>query len=158
MEVKTRTLAITSTAFAMGARIPPTYTCEGTDRSPPLAWDGAPEGTRSFALIVDDPDAPAGTWVHWLAWDMAADATELREDVKPTDSPPTQGLNSFGKPGYGGPCPPVGHGAHRYFFRLYALDKQVGLPPTATRAEVEAAMDGHVLARAELMGKYRREK
>lgn len=158
MDVKTRTLEISSPAFAPGAPIPRTCTCEGENRSPPLSWAGAPQGTRAFALIVDDPDAPAGTWVHWIAWDIPGDATELREDVKPTDSPPTQGISSFGKPGYGGPCPPRGHGTHRYFFRLHALDQPLGLPPTATRAELDDAMDGHVLARAELVGTYRRDR
>jgi hypothetical protein len=158
MDVKTITLEITSPAFAAGAMIPHPFTCEGANHSPPLAWGTAPHGTRAFALIVDDPDAPGGTWVHWIAWDIPGDSTGLHEHVKPTDRPPTQGINSFGKPGYGGPCPPPGHGAHRYYFRLYALDQPLGLGPTATRAELDAAMRAHVLARAELMGKYRRER
>lgn len=156
MDVDTRTLEISSPAFIHGAIIPKVYTCQGADRSPPLAWGGAPRGTRAFALVVDDPDAPGGTWVHWIAWDIPGDATSLREHLNPVDAPPTQGLNSFGKRGYGGPCPPTGHGFHRYFFRLYALDAPLGLGPATKRAALDAAMHGHVLGSAAFMGKFQR--
>ncbi len=155
-DVKVRTLQLTSTAFAAGASISDRHTCEGANESPPLEWSGAPAGTRSFALIVDDPDAPSGTFVHWLAWDIPGNATELRANTGPQDIPPTQGRNGFGKPGYGGPCPPQGHGTHHYYFRLYALDSTLGLPTGTTRGRLEAAMRDHVLASAQLMGRYQR--
>lgn len=151
-------LTLTSTAFKAGAGIPQTYTCEGADRSPGLTWTGAPAGTRSYALIADDPDAPVGTWVHWVIYDLPGEATELAEGLPIRDTLPgggTQGRNDFRKIGYGGPCPPPGK-PHRYFFRLYALDALTNLKPRATKADVLAAIEGHVLAQAELMGTYRR--
>lgn len=127
------------------------YTCDGEDVSPPLQWSGVPPEAARLALIVDDPDAPAGTWVHWVLFDMPADLRELPEGGEAG----VQGQTSFGQVGYGGPCPPGGS-EHRYFFRLYALDQALGLPEGASRAEVDAAMEGHILAQAELMGLYGR--
>jgi len=151
-------LTLTSTAFQAGAEIPSRHTCEGKDRSPALNWTGAPAGTKSYALIADDPDAPVGTWVHWVVYDLPADATELAEGLPTSDILPgggKQGKNDFRKIGYGGPCPPPGK-PHRYFFKLYALDAPTNLKPRATKADVLAAIEGHVLAQAELMGTYRR--
>ncbi len=151
-------LELTSPAFQAGAAIPVKYTCEGDDLSPALAWTNVPDGTRTFALIVDDPDAPGRVWVHWVAWDIPATARGLPEGVAPNDPTVAQGRNDFHKQGYGGPCPPKGHGAHRYVFRLYALDRRLDLPPGTTRAELDAAMRGHVLATGELMGKFHRDR
>lgn len=151
-------LTLSSPAFQSGGPIPKVHSCDGADRSPALSWSGVPEGARSLALTCDDPDAPAGTWVHWVLFDLPPDLTGLPEGV-PTSATLAgggrQGLNSWGKTGYGGPCPPPGK-PHRYFFRLYALDAVLGLPPSATQAQVQAAMKGHVLAQAEWMGTYRR--
>lgn len=154
-------LTISSTAFQPGGTIPVRHTCDGEDVSPDLAWTDPPAGTRSFALIVDDPDAPAGTWVHWVLYDVPAEARSLASAVskKETLAEPAgarQGRNDFGRIGWGGPCPPRGK-PHRYFFRLYALDRLLELPPGATRAEVDRAMRGHVLARAEMHGTYARK-
>lgn len=146
-----------SPAFDAGGSIPREHTCDGADRSPPLRWGDPPDGTRAFALVVDDPDAPRGTWVHWLGWDIPATARGLPEGVGPEAQELVQGTNDFKKIGYGGPCPPPGHGAHRYFFRLYALDRPLALPRGASRAELDRAMRGHVLAQAEWMGKYWRD-
>jgi hypothetical protein len=157
------TLVLTSTAFQNGAPIPSRYTCDGADRSPPLAWSGAPPNTRSYVLLVEDPDAPGGTFVHWVVYDIPATITELPEGVPEGPSPPQlggghQGHTSFrGPPRYGGPCPPRGP-AHHYHFRLYALDAPLRLPPGATRAQVAEAMREHVLASAELVGTYARQK
>jgi Raf kinase inhibitor-like YbhB/YbcL family protein len=151
-----------SPAFAASGTIPARHTCDAEDLSPRLEWSDPPAGTGAFALICDDPDAPAGTWVHWVIYDLPGDARSLPEGV-PTDrvlrAPPgaRQGVNDFRKTGYGGPCPPPGK-AHRYFFRLYALDGPLGLEPGATKAQVERAMEGHVLGRAELMGTYARRR
>jgi len=153
-----------SPAFENGGFIPARYTCEGEDISPPLYWSGAPAGTKSFALIAEDPDAPDPraprmTWIHWVAHNIPADAEELPEGASGRAMPPgaVEGVNSWKRTGYGGPCPPPGHGDHRYYFRLYALDvESLSLPPKATWAEVEKAMVGHTLATAELMGKYSR--
>ncbi len=142
--------ALSSSAFAQGKPIPAKYTCDGLDISPPLAWGDAPMGTQSFALIMDDPDAPAGTWVHWVLFNLPAQTHQLAE--KATQG--VQGRNSWGRLGYGGPCPPSG--THRYFFRLYALDTLLQLPAGATKEQVLRAMQGHVLAQAELMGVYAR--
>ncbi|MFZ5477295.1 MAG: YbhB/YbcL family Raf kinase inhibitor-like protein [Myxococcota bacterium] len=147
-------MELKSPAFDPGGVIPARFTCEGANVSPPLQWSGAPAETRSFALIVDDPDAPGRTWLHWTAWDIPATATKLAEG----EAPRAQGTNDFRAVGYGGPCPPRGHGAHRYFFRLYALDRAVTLAPGATRQELDKAMEGHVLAKAEVMGKFWRDK
>lgn len=144
-------MTLTSPAFAAGAAIPERFTCEGEDVSPALAWSGAPEGTRSFALICDDPDAPGRTWVHWVVWDIAAETTSLPEGFDGA----RQGLNDFRRTGYGGPCPPPG-APHRYFFKLYALDAALDLPARATKADLERALRGHVRAEAQLMGTYRR--
>ena len=152
---------LTSTAFGDGAAIPIKHTCDGVDVSPPLAWSGAPAGTRSFALIADDPDAPAGSWVHWVVYKLPAAVSELPENVAKVESldlgGARQGRNDFRRPGYGGPCPPPGP-AHRYFFTLYALDAPLALKAGALRKDVETAMEGHVLGSAQLMGTYARQK
>lgn len=153
---------LTSGAFAAGGAIPAQYTCDGADRSPPLAWSDTPAGTVTFALIVDDPDAPSGTWVHWLLFNLPAGTAALPEGVPKTDQPDglggaLQGRNGFRRVGYGGPCPPPGR-AHRYFFRLYALDAQLPLKAGASREDVDRAMRGHVLAETTVMGTYARER
>ncbi len=138
--------------------IPPKYTCDGPDVSPPLSWSDVPAGAKSLALIADDPDAPMGTWVHWVAWNIPAAARALEEDTPKRDTLPNgikQGTTDFRSLGYGGPCPPSG--THRYFFKLYALDTALSLPPSATKKDLENAMRGHILAQAELMGKYARK-
>lgn len=141
-----------SDAFEDGQPIPEQYTCEGDDRSPPLAWTEPPDGTRSLALVVDDPDAPRGTFTHWLGWGIAPGAGGLGEG----EAAPREGRNDFGEPGYRGPCPPPGHGPHRYSFRLAALDSEIDLRAGAGKQEFERALDGHVLATAELLGRYER--
>lgn len=147
---------LTVAGFREGETIPKQHTCEGKDVSPALAWQGAPAGTQSFALIMDDPDAPVGTWNHWLLWDIPASVNSLAEGYRP-GSLGTDGTNDFGKTGYGGPCPPRGHGPHRYYFRLYALDvPQLKLAARAKRAELDKALRGHVLAEAVYMGRYER--
>jgi len=149
---------ISSTAFQPGGDIPRKYTCEGPDVSPALSWTDPPAGTQSFTLIGDDPDAPVGTWVHWVAYDVPASARQFAEGVPKTDAIPgggVQGLNDFGKTGYGGPCPPPGK-PHRYYFKLYALDSKLNLKPGATKKAVEQAMQGHILAQAEVMGRFKR--
>ena len=147
-----------SSAFSAGGDIPKKFTCDGPDLSPTLNWGDAPASTQSISLIVDDPDAPAGTWVHWVLYDLPASARALPEGV-PGDQElkngARQGRNDFGKTGYGGPCPPPGR-PHRYFFKLYALDAKTNLKPGASKADVEKAMRGHILAQAELMGRYKR--
>ena len=151
-------MQLTTSAFEAGADIPRQFTCDGADISPALTWSAPPDGTRSFALIVDDPDAPGGTWVHWVLYDLPGTERNLPEAVAPEGALPSgarQGLNDFRKTGYGGPCPPQGP-AHRYYFRLYALDTELHVKAGATRAQLERAMRGHVLAHAELMGRYRR--
>jgi len=155
---RTMTLLISSPSFSSGGDIPKKHTCDAYDVSPQLAWSGAPAGVRSFALIADDPDAPVGTWVHWVYYDLPASATGLPENVSKVDEPPTggrQGRNDFRRIGYGGPCPPPGK-PHRYFFKLYALDRALDLKPGATKKDVEQAMKGHLLAQAELVGRYGR--
>lgn len=147
-----------SGAFKDGAQIPAKHTADGQDRSPALAWTDPPPGTQSLALIADDPDAPVGTWVHWVLYNIPASARELPEGVPPREKlsdGSLQGRNDFGRVGYGGPSPPPGP-AHRYFFKLYALDLVLPLAPKATKAEVEKAMAGHLLAEATLMGRYKR--
>lgn len=151
-------MEIKSAAFQHGGDIPRKYTCDGEDISPPLRWENAPPSTKSFALIADDPDAPVGTWVHWVIYDLPVNATELSEGVKPTETLPNgvkQGMNDFRKIGYGGPCPPPGP-AHRYFFRLYALDAETKVKPRATKQQLLDAIKGHILAEAQLMGRYKR--
>lgn len=148
------TFKLTVEGFREGGVIPRRHTCEGEDVSPALAWENPPAKTRSFALIVDDPDAPVGTWNHWLVWDLPAALTGLPEGAAGGVS----GANDFGRPGYGGPCPPRGHGAHRYYFKLYALDVDtLGVPPNAARRDLDAALAGHVLAEARYMGRYERK-
>ncbi len=151
-------MEIHSKAFSPMGEIPKVYTCDGKDISPPLEWSGAPEGTRSFALICDDPDAPVGTWVHWVLYNLPATTTMLPEAVpasRTIENGACQGTNDFGRIGYGGPCPPPGK-LHRYFFKLYALDTQIDLPPGSTKAELVRAMEGHILAETELIGTYGR--
>jgi Raf kinase inhibitor-like YbhB/YbcL family protein len=144
--------ALQSTAFRHGDPIPPRHTCDGEDRSPPLSWSGVPQAARSLALIADDPDAPAGTFTHWLGWSLDPGAPGLGEG----EPAPVEGRNDFGTIGYRGPCPPRGHGPHRYVFRLYVLDAVPVLPSGAGRGELERAMAGHTLATAELIGTYER--
>ena len=154
----TMAFVLTSKAFDNDGNIPKTFTCDGTDVSPALAWNDPPPGTKSLALISDDPDAPMGTWVHWVAFDIPAGTRELPEGVAKTADLPAggrQGRTDFGRIGYGGPCPPPGK-PHRYYFRLYALDTQLNLKPGSTKPDVEKAMKGHILAQAELMGRYGR--
>jgi Raf kinase inhibitor-like YbhB/YbcL family protein len=146
------TFALESTAFQHGEPIPDRYTCEGEDVSPPLRWSNVPEGTRSLALVVDDPDAPAGVFTHWLAWGLDPAAEEQGE----REAAPGEGRNDFGASGYRGPCPPPGHGRHRYVFRLYALDAEPELGAGAAKADLEEAIEGHVLTTAELVGTYER--
>jgi len=149
-------LKLTIAAFADGTFIPKLHTCEGADLSPSVEWAGEPAATRSFALIVDDPDAPAGTWTHWLLFDLPPAVHSLAQGFKPGKLG-LSGTNDFGRTGYGGPCPPKGHGAHRYFFKLYALDvTSLGLSAGARRRDLDKAIGGHVLAEAHYMGRYER--
>jgi len=146
-----------SPAFAEGATIPRLHTCEGADLSPALEWSGEPEGTKSFALIADDPDAPVGVWNHWLLWDIPVSTRALAQGFKAGQAGES-GTNDFGRLGYGGPCPPKGHGPHRYFFKLMALDvPSLGLRRGARRAELDRALGAHVLAEAQRMGRYERK-
>lgn len=145
-------ITMTSSAFTDGGAIPKKHTCDGEDVSPALSWSGIPEGTKSLALIMDDPDAPAGTWVHWVLYDLPPDLSGLPEG---TQGLGVEGMTSFREPGYGGPCPPRGK-PHRYFFKLYALDKILGLKAGASKGDLEKAMQGHILAQGQLMGTYGR--
>jgi Raf kinase inhibitor-like YbhB/YbcL family protein len=151
-------MQVTSTAFQEGAAIPKQYTGDGQDQSPPLKWSGAPDTAKSFALICDDPDAPRGTWVHWVVWNIPANQHELPE-AAPTRATPAgemrQGKNDFGNVDYGGPAPPRGK-PHRYFFKVYALDRTLDLAEGATKAQLEQAMKGHIVASGKLMGTYAR--
>jgi Raf kinase inhibitor-like YbhB/YbcL family protein len=145
---------ISSPAFADGSDIPVRHTCDGDDLSPPISWSDVPEGTRSLALIVDDPDAPRGTFTHWVLYDIPPDTNGLREGA----APGIAGRNSFGRSGYGGPCPPPADDAHRYRFTLHALDiPSIALSGNATREELEAKIETHVLDTAQLVGKYKRQ-
>ena len=150
---------ITSQAFSASQRIPSKYTCDGQDISPDLEWTGAPANTKSFALICDDPDAPVGTFNHWVLYGLPANVTKLPEGLarqSEVKQPACrQGNNDFGRPGYGGPCPP--RGSHRYYFKLYALDTDLTLSPNFRKRDLETAMKGHVLAHTELMGTYERK-
>src|SRR5216117_1384043 len=153
------TMDLKSSAFQSGAEIPRKYTCDANDVSPSLSWDKAPAGTKALALIADDPDAPVGTWVHWVIYDLPADTKELAEGIATSETLANgakQGINDFRKVGYGGPCPPPGL-PHRYFFKLYALDAELSLKPRATKQDVERAMEGHIIAQAQLMGTYQRK-
>lgn len=152
-----KAFAILSPAFGDGEAIPAAYTCSGRDMNPTLFFRNVPGGTRSLVLIVEDPDAPGGTWTHWLAYDIPASCTGLPENLPRSPQLPglaSQGLNSWGRAGYGGPCPPSG--THRYVFRLSALNVALRLPGGASRAQVEQAMDGHVLAWTQMVGTFRR--
>jgi Raf kinase inhibitor-like YbhB/YbcL family protein len=147
---------LTSPAFQAGGTIPKQFTCDGADVSPALSWLEPPGGTQSFSLIVDDPDAPAGTWVHWVLYNLPSSTRSLPEGMdkeRERADGSRQGRNDFGKIGYNGPCPPKGP-AHRYFFKLYALDSKLELKPGATKADLERAMKGHVLGHAEVVGKF----
>ncbi len=145
-------IQITSPSFADGQLIPQKYTCDSSNISPQLDWIGVPAGAQSLALIADDPDAPGGTWVHWVLFNIPVTMNGLPEGVKGSG---VQGRNDFSKLGYGGPCPPKGP-AHRYFFKLYALDRSLSLNEGARKADVEKAMAGHILGQGQLMGKYGR--
>ncbi len=150
-------MQLTSAAFQEGADIPSKYTCDDKDISPALAWSGVPEGTRTLALICDDPDAPMGTWVHWVAFNIPVTRTGIASGEASAALAAdgiVEGLTSFGRTGYGGPCPPSG--THRYYFKLLALDTALALDSGATKASLTAAMEGHILARAQLMGRYSR--
>lgn len=166
VEERIRTIRLESTAFPEGGMIPRKYTCDGEDVSPPLAWSNVPEAARSLVLICDDPDAPAGTWTHWVLFNLPAEVTALSERLPPegdvqvasggAEHAARQGRNDFGKLGYGGPCPPSG--THRYYFRLCALDTTLSLKPGASRKQVLGAMEGHVLAQGQVMGRYARSR
>ena len=152
-------MEVKSTAFQDGAMIPKVYTCDGQDISPPLSWSGVPAEAKSIALIMDDPDAPRGTWVHWVVFNIPPGTNNLADNIPRTPSltnGAVHGANSWGgrKIGYGGPCPPSG--THRYYFRVYALDAKLNLKPGATTDQVRKAMKGHVMAEGQLMGKYKR--
>ncbi|MCD6192813.1 MAG: YbhB/YbcL family Raf kinase inhibitor-like protein [Candidatus Aminicenantes bacterium] len=150
-------LVLKSAAFSEGGWIPEKYTCDGDNVSPPLEWSGLPAGTTTLALICDDPDAPMGTWVHWVVFNIPPETDGLPENVPPErelKQGGLQGINDFRKIGYGGPCPPGG--THRYFFKLYALDCRLDLPAGITKAQLMAAMEGHILDQAVLMGRYSR--
>jgi len=150
-------LTLTSSAYEKGGMIPSKYTCDGANISPPLHWTNTPENTTSFAIIFDDPDAPAGTWVHWVLYNIPAEQHELKEDIpaqKTLDNGATHGINDFKKLAYGGPCPPGG--THRYFMKLYALNTQLDLKPGATKKQLIDAMEGHIIEKDDLMAKYKR--
>ena len=159
-EIKTDAIVLGSSAFEAGATIPRKYTCDGENVSPPLRWSRVPAGTKSLALIADDPDAPGGTWSHWVVYDLPPDAAALGENTPKTESLANgakQGMNDFQQVGYGGPCPPPGP-AHRYFFRLYALDRVFELKSKANRQQLLAAIQSHTIAEAELVGRYQRQR
>ena len=153
MEIK-----ITSPAFEDGGLIPAKYTCDGADISPPLQWDAVPEETKSIALICDDPDAPMGTWVHWVLFNLPTETREMAENIPADETLPNgakQGTSNFGRIGYGGPCPPSG--THRYFFKIYALDTEIDLAAGANKRELLTAMEGHIIGQGQLIGKYKRQ-
>ena len=150
-------IKLTSAAFKEGESIPRQYTCDGVNVSPPLEWSGVPKSAKTLAIIADDPDAPSGTWVHWVIYNLPAENIGMVENLPATENLKAggfQGKNDFGKIGYGGPCPPSG--THRYFFKIYALDNELPLKAGATKAEVEKAMEGHLVAQGQLMGTYRK--
>lgn len=149
-EQKNLDMKIKSSAFVYKEKIPSKYTCDGEDINPPLAIAGVPPGAKSLALVMDDPDAPMGTWVHWLVWNISTKTMQIEENSVPDNS--TEGKNSWGKSEYGGPCPPFG--VHRYFFKLYALDTKLNLPSSADVKMLEAEMKNHIIAKAEWMGTY----
>jgi Raf kinase inhibitor-like YbhB/YbcL family protein len=150
-------IKLTSTAFKEGEAIPRAYTCDGVNISPPLEWSGIPNTGRTIAIVAGDPDAPGGTWVHWVLYNLPADNIGLVENLPATEilkAGGFQGKSDFGKIGYGGPCPPTG--THRYFFKIYALDGELPLKAGATKAELMKAMEGHIIVQGQLMGTYRR--
>ncbi len=150
-------IKITSSAFEEGGMIPSKYTCDGANVSPPLLWTGVPEGAASIAIISDDPDAPMGTWVHWVLYNLPGQTKELAQDFPPDETLPDgtrQGVTDFGSTGYGGPCPPSG--THRYFFKIYALDTKIDIVSVINKKDLVKAMEGHILAQGQLMGKYKR--
>lgn len=144
-------MKLTSSTFMHNGNIPSEYTCDGTDISPPLSISDVPANTKSLVLISDDPDAPVGTWDHWVVFNIPASTTQISKGTEPKG---TAGKNSWGRTGYGGPCPPSG--THRYFFKLYALDTELNLPVGSAKKQIESAMQGHILAKAELIGLYKR--
>ncbi len=151
-------IKMSSPAFEHGEMMPAKYTCDGNDISPPLKWQNAPSETKSFAIISDDPDAPMGTWVHWVIWNIPADKQELAEDIPKAKELPDgsmQGLNSSKRIGYMGPCPPSG--IHRYFFKLYALDTMLNLPGNITKEKLLSAMNGHIIGEGSIMAVYQRQ-
>ncbi len=151
-------MEVKSTAFQEGAMIPKLYTCDDKDISPPLSWSGLPAGAKSIALIMDDPDAPVGTWVHWVLFNIPPDTTDVAENMPRSASLPNgakHGNNSWANLGYGGPCPPGG--THRYYFKVYALDVVLSLSTGVTKAQLLKAMEGHILAEGQLMGRYTRK-
>jgi hypothetical protein len=151
-------LELKSPDFSSGGIIPKQFTCDGADMSPALEWNDPPAATKSFALVADDPDAPVGTWVHWVLFNLPASARSLAQNIPKKEQMVDgsfQGRNDFGKIGYGGPCPPPGK-PHRYFFKLYAVDTKLNLKPGANKKDVERAIQGHILAQGEWMGRYAR--
>jgi Raf kinase inhibitor-like YbhB/YbcL family protein len=152
-------MKLSSTAFDEGGMLPPRFTCDGAGVSPPLEWTDVPDGTQNFALICEDPDAPSGLFTHWLLYKLSPRSRELEEDI-PKDAVLSigvrQGTNSFGNVGYGGACPPPGDGEHRYFFKLYALDTDLAVQPSASKEQLLDAMRDHVLAETQLIAKYKR--
>ncbi len=157
--IKENNMTIKSPAFENGDLIPPRYTCDGENINPPLVIGGVPKGTADLVLIMDDPDAPGGTWVHWTLWNIDPLTTEIPEKTVPIGA--TEGVTNFGKPGYGGPCPPASRGgpsgSHRYFFKLYALNEKLTLPKETKKEDLEIMMEGKVLEEAHLMGIYSRK-
>lgn len=146
-------MKISSSAFKQGGNIPSQFTCDGSDKNPALQIEGIPAGAKSLALIVDDPDAPSGLFTHWLVWNISPQTTAISEGAAPKA---IEGTNDFGKSGYGGPCPPSG--THRYFFKIFALDRELDLPAGAKRKDLDAKISGHVIAQGELMGRYSKQK
>jgi Raf kinase inhibitor-like YbhB/YbcL family protein len=146
-------MKITSSAFQQAGNIPSKFTCDGADSSPPLQIGEVPPGAKSLVLVVEDPDAPSGLFTHWIVWNISPQTNAITEGSAPKGA---QGTNDFGKSGYGGPCPPSG--AHRYYFKIFALDRELDLPPGSKRSQLDAAMKGHVVAQGELMGRYSRKK
>lgn len=151
-------IKVTSSVFQDGEMIPSRYTCDGQDVSPPISWQGLGDHTVTVALICDDPDAPMGTWVHWVVWNIPADAGGFDEAVpanEQLENGARQGITSFGRAGYGGPCPPSG--THRYYFKVYALDTELDIPADSNKEDLLAAMEGHILAQGQIMGRYARQ-
>ena len=150
--VRMAALKISSPAFQNDGYIPRPYTCDGKDINPPLMMENCPQGTKSIAVIVDDPDAPVGIWVHWVLWNIDPNVKEIKENAVPTGA--VEGMNDFKKHQYGGPCPPSG--THRYFFKVYALDTMLSISPNSKKSDLENAMNGHILAQGQVVGLYKR--